>query len=258
MSARVAASGRPREATDLSAYDMECLYYKGITTCTFFGGDAAGALDHLRARVGAILGLNPWLAGRLARGGKAGARLEWEAALDGDAARAAALELVTQAPPAGPDGLRHGCSYTALDKAVADTLEVPLGSVCLAKGLPLFRITVVPEAGAAAFAVVVSLSHTVCDGRAFNEVRNMLGEDAPLKRLDPRRPADRDFVADCRTAFGADVQSYLMGGAIMWNFLTTGPRTFTPPPPPPHPSPPPQPGRGTRVAGPRGPALRGD
>jgi len=218
------AAERGRAGTPLSAYDLECLYLKGVTTATFFrGGAADGAAGHLRSRVAAVLRVNPWLAGRLVKGSPP--RLEWQAELSEAEAAAAAEEQVALAPPAGPAGLRHGCSYAALDKAINNNLdlEVPFGSVCIAKSLPIFKVAVVPELDdPSAFSVVVSLSHTVCDGATFNAVRNMLSEGAPVRALEARRPEGFDFVQACKTAFGADTQGYLMGGAIMWNFLTTG------------------------------------
>ena len=221
--ASVAAEGA-RAGTPLSAYDLECLYLKGVTTATFFrGGAAEAAAGHLQARVAAVLRVNPWLAGRLVKGSPP--RLEWQAELSEAEASAAAEVHVALAPPAGPEGLRHGCSYAALDKAINNNLdlEVPFGSVCISKNLPIFKVSVVPESGdPAAFAVVVSLSHTVCDGATFNAVRNMLSEGAPVKALDARRPEGFDFVQACKAAFGADTQGYLMGGAIMCYFLTTG------------------------------------
>ena len=57
--------------------------------------------------------------------------------------------------------------------------------------------------GKAAFALVVTVSHAVVDGRAFYEIHNMLSEGAHIHTLDPTRPDDAAIDAAHREAFGS-------------------------------------------------------
>ena len=194
----------------------------GVTTVAFYRGDPTGAHKALRARMGLVLAQNPWLAAHLIKvKGMKRPQLFFPPVVDGEQTSKALVHL------AEPSALlRYGCTYGELHRAINGTaLEVCEGSKLVNKNVPIVSVTVVPEAaggdaggdtggdagagpgpGASegAFAVVVSLSHTVCDGHTFTAVKNMLREGEPVVALDPSRPAGPDVVTQrFRRAFGA-------------------------------------------------------
>ena len=197
------ASSVRREA--LSCMDKAFLTSKGICAVTYFRGDATSARCALAERLRLVLEANPWLAGRLVQH-KRVVCLEWHEAPAAEALAAAAA-VALHAPPGGC-GLRYGCTYQQLHSAIVDTpLEVPIALKLVNKDAPLFRLSVVPDCnsdGKAAFALVVTVSHAVVDGRAFYEIHNMLSEGAHIHTLDPTRPDDAAIDAAYREAFGSD------------------------------------------------------
>ena len=196
------ASSVRREA--LSCMDKAFLTSKGICAVTYFRGDATSARCALAERLRLVLEANPWLAGRLVQH-KRVVCLEWHEAPAAEALAAAAA-VALHAPPGGC-GLRYGCTYQQLHSAIVDTpLEVPIALKLVNKDAPLFRLSVVPDCnsdGKAAFALVVTVSHAVVDGRAFYEIHNMLSEGAHIHTLDPTRPDDAAIDTAHREAFGS-------------------------------------------------------
>ena len=158
--------------------------------------------------MGLVLAQNPWLAAQLIKvKGMKRPQLFFPPVVDGEQASKALVHL------AEPSALlRYGCTYGDLHRAINGTaLEVCEGSKLVNQNAPVVSVTVVPEAGGdagagageGAFAVVVSLSHTVCDGHTFTAVKNMLREGEPVVALDPSRPAGPDVVTQrFRRAFG--------------------------------------------------------
>eukprot|EP00927_Polykrikos_kofoidii_P076917 TRINITY_DN73933_c0_g1_i1.p1 TRINITY_DN73933_c0_g1~~TRINITY_DN73933_c0_g1_i1.p1 ORF type:complete len:417 (-),score=72.23 TRINITY_DN73933_c0_g1_i1:43-1293(-) len=213
--------------TDLEVYpltemDLQCLMLKGVSTVTYFKGDAAMAAAFMRTRLAAVLEHNPWLMGRLVKRKKMKkAHLEFPPAPDATARNDAANSMVLLAEPSAT--FKYGCSFKDIDKALNGTaLEVATGSSLVNKDRPMLIAAFVPEADAAepAFALSVSLSHATCDGHSYYEVLNMLSDGAEIKKLDARR-SENDFFADLRTAFGEDNMGYLLGKALLYNFITT-------------------------------------
>ena len=151
-----------------------------------------------------MLEANPWLAGRLVQH-KRVVCLEWHEAPAAEALAAAAA-VALHAPPGGC-GLRYGCTYQQLHSAIVDTpLEVPIALKLVNKDAPLFRLSVVPDCnsdGKAAFALVVTVSHAVVDGRAFYEIHNMLSEARTSTRSIRRGPTTRQSTQRTGKRLGA-------------------------------------------------------
>ncbi|CAE8690745.1 unnamed protein product [Polarella glacialis] len=178
-----------------------------INTVTFYEGDAGAAAAHLRVRVAEVVGANPWLAGRLARGSNSRVRLSWQCvpsarseACFGEAEAAAAL-----LDPAVP--------YEELVRGLSLRFSVPPGSACVSAQLApsLYRVTVVRSpAGSGSgsgsstsgrFAVVVSLSHMVADGATFYALYGMLSSaGGGARSLIVAR--HREYSEDVKAALG--------------------------------------------------------
>lgn len=180
-----------------------------ICTATFFSGDShAGAEEFVRARVGAIVALNPWLLGRLSWPPRATAsspppppprlRLSWRACI-GEAAAAAACFSAVDAPSLDADA-----PYEATSRALL-ALRVPPGAACIgvAPPPPLLRVTLL-RCSDAQFAVFFSLSHAIADGATFYELHAMLGAaGAPPRALSAMRVDAALYDAQVAAVVGA-------------------------------------------------------
>ena len=78
----------------------------GISTVTFFTGDATVALDQVRARLRKTLEANPWLAGRLVSGGKSGKPLRLVYSTSASALDAV-MPTILRVDPPGPVSYTH-------------------------------------------------------------------------------------------------------------------------------------------------------
>ena len=193
--ARRAALG-PAEAVALLPGETSALMMglaPSVSTATFFSGYSKAASRTLRARLDAVLALNPWLLGWLDE--DEGGRVVLMVPTDPEVVRRRAAECFRRCTAEG-DGvaLTSHTAFRDLWSALAGSgLLVPTGAQVLQDlGAPIFRVAVVDDAEAprTKFALVASLSHVVADGHCFYKVFNMFSEGAKVEALSPaRKPA---------------------------------------------------------------------
>ena len=168
----------------------------GISTLTFYKGDAGAASAALRQQFGLVVAANPWLAGHLERAGK-GVVLRHPASPSeqqvGALFRGKAHLHGFQPSPTAPYLETCAAMFKAKEAVV------PSGNDLLGKGAPVSRLTVA-GAGAGAFSVVFSLSHAVGDGRTYYEVLKMLQPGAEPRAL--RTERKQSFSEDMRDVCG--------------------------------------------------------
>jgi len=161
---------------DLSILEMP------IGTISFFEGDYKQAAAHLERRCEEILKANPWLAG-------------WLLPMPD-------LQIVydpngQDRPPGifqvfepGMIPLKCSTHYELHSEMIRDA--VVAGNDQLAgQNLPLWRVSVIPDAGEweGKFAVTVSMSHAAGDAHTYYKIYNMLHCEAKVEALNPIRVA---------------------------------------------------------------------
>jgi len=177
-------------AVELSAAEssLMMLGLTGISTVTFFTGDASVAVNQVRARLRETVEANPWLAGRLVKGGKSGMPLRLVYSTSASALDVAVSKILRVDPP----GLKldDTLSYDKLCKVVAKSdAQVGPGHKIMDKDLPIARVTIVSgPTDQSSFALVFSLAHTVADGHTYYRILNQLGGQAASPLGVPRKP----------------------------------------------------------------------
>lgn len=179
----------------------------GITTITFFTGDATTGATLLRARFAEVAAANPWLTGTIidSPDGKLKAI---RFATDGAKASESCFE-VNESLQVSPEQ-----KYDALVKAIGESsAKVIAGSKLQKQKLPVTKLTVVPGGGG--FSVIFSISHVVCNGGGYYHIFNMLG-GSEIKALSPVRKEDchsrlPEFV-------GVEEEKFIKNG-LNFNFL---------------------------------------
>jgi hypothetical protein len=153
-----------------------------VSTLTWFHGEYAVAADKLQARLVALVGANPWLAGCIVR--RNGINyLAFKSAGNDEAALAkAAQALFTLVPPEQSPLSRDTpvIQVTSIVREAGYTCQCTLNH-------PLFAVTVVPcrTNPTSKFAVVVSMSHVAGDGHTFYSLYNyLIGTDENTKGND--------------------------------------------------------------------------
>lgn len=166
------------------------MWEMGITTITFYKGAFAPASAALRAQLTAVVQANPWLAGRLVKA-KGGAVIQHSAAgacaedqisalfLSVPAAGAASAGFALPAPSQGYEAI---CTEMYKGKKVV----VGAGSSLLGQDKPVTLLTVA-ESAPGEFALILSMSHVVGDGRTYYEVLKMLRPGAAVRGLPTAR-----------------------------------------------------------------------
>jgi hypothetical protein len=158
-----------------------------ICSVTFFQGDFEAAKLFLQTRLTAVLALNPWLGGRLA---KVGRNLELFYSPEGTA-----LSEIFTVEPEPVKNLQMTAEYEELMKAC---IPLSIGGNGLGNGAKqlksncvVSRIVIAPTtvSGNPGFALVFSLSHAIADGYTYYEILNMLSDDslAAARALNPCR-----------------------------------------------------------------------
>jgi len=184
--------------TVISLLPMETellLRLASISTVTFLKGDAEAAAEALEGRLASALAHNPWLNGRLATRDSKPALVIRESS--------APLRIHRLKGAAAVQGLASTDSYAKIAKCLQATgLFVKRGVECQDREAePLFKVSLVDTELDGEAALVVSLSHAVCDGADFYGIHNMLatGRTAPL---DPNRR--HESVDETRKLLGAE------------------------------------------------------
>lgn len=203
--------------------------FPAISTVTIFQGDPDAAEAHLRARVADVVSANPWLEGRLSRGGP-----EKRVYLLFSEFGGTLNPLTFAVAHENADLCDHGLGYMALTERLTPYL-VPKSGDCIdaPQPVPLFRVTLIREKSSTApsehsgrFAVCVSLCHAFADGHTFYNLHGMLSTSALAVPLSVERLVS--FEQDCDAVLGGNDSLAWMGspGAILkvlWN-LAFAPR----------------------------------
>ena len=219
--AKVAPGAESGETTDTPLLTLEgkgmFLMAPGITTVQFYEGDSAAAAVYLRERLGQVVALSPWIAGRLVHKKK----------VHGALAHIRHARSDTEIPAAAVDALfavdesltiTADMSYTAMTKAVNKSAAhiKRASSKLLNKDAPFARLTVAPASGGPnGFCVIFSMSHVVVDGASYYATLNMLSDGAELKPINAVR---KQALADQVESYvGKKEHAAAMGGAGIWN-----------------------------------------
>lgn len=198
----------------LKLTDRELAMYldiESISTITWYQGSAP--IDFIRARVGEILTLNPWLAGRFVK-------------VDG---RVSVRYSTAAAAPASPYfNVLKNEEETPKSRRVkpspADKLDRIFAPYCVKtarqsvnKDEPLFRVTVVQRAPDR-FAVCLSLSHAIADGVTYYNLLRMLSSDQQPRALIAER--DLSKVDEIIKLTGED-EKFLTSVGFVLNLIGT-------------------------------------
>jgi hypothetical protein len=193
-----------------------------ICSVTFFQGDVGAAKLFLQSRLTSVLALNPWLGGKLAKGGK-----NLELVYPSESVSINDLFTVMPEPV---KNLQMSTEYEDLMKAC---IPLSIGGNGLGNGAKqlkakcvVSRFVIAPTTSASSdnpgFALVFSLSHAVADGYTYYEILGMLSDDslASARALNPSRKQEYEaehlsrLVSPSVLKFGASltfIKAYLAG-----------------------------------------------
>jgi hypothetical protein len=194
--------------------DRELAMYldiESISTITWYQGSAP--IEFIRARVGEILALNPWLTGRFVKfKGRVSVRYSTDAATP-SAPYLNVLKTEEEAPKS-----------RRLKPSPADKLDRIFAPYCVKtarqsvnKDEPLFRVTVVQRAPER-FAICMSLSHAIADGVTYYGLLRMLSADQQPRALIAER--DLSKVDEIIKLTGED-EKFLTSAGFIVNLLRT-------------------------------------
>ena len=212
--AKVAPQASETEDCILSAFEsgMGGMLGEGITTVTFFNGDVKAAAEYLKQRLALVAAANPWIFGHLVK--------------EKQHAKRAALRTPKVAPPVSEEvyelnealKLSEEMPYEDMVKAVQkSSAYVPMGRKLLNKRRPVSKLSVAPTVGGGGFAVIFSLSHTVCNGGTYYQILNMLSSNGAIVAMDPRRK--EELAEKPKEFMGMAHYAYLNGGTNALNGL---------------------------------------
>ena len=167
----------------------------GISSLTWFEGDANSAVEVIRPRIKEILHANPWLLGSLR--GSSPMRLEYNANIEPTTSD---IDTVfqffslqdTSSLPDVTGKLKYGMHLTELNQVTQlyDLVLEPSKHL-VNTNKPLFKISLIPESNEfKRFALVVSLSHRIADGATFYNLYQMLDPTSEIHTIDPTRKLD--------------------------------------------------------------------
>ena len=202
------------ESRILKLTDRELAMYldiESISTITWYEGSAP--LDFIRARVGEILALNPWLAGRFVKvDGRVSVRYSTAAAKP-ESPYFNVLRTEEEAPKS-----------RRVKPSPADKLDRIFAPYCVKtarqsvnKDEPLFRVTVVQRAPDR-FALCMSLSHAIADGVTYYSLLRMLSCDQQPRALIAER--DLSKVDEILKLTGED-EKFLTSVGFVLNLIGT-------------------------------------
>eukprot|EP00949_MAST-11_sp_MAST-11-sp1_P000870 g870.t1 len=194
------------------------MYEYGISTITFYEGDAAAAGKALREQLSVVVKANPWLAGRLTKT-KSGTRLEYpdvpDESIDIDPLFSVitANEADETLKPSSSNPYVATC--TSLYKS--KKLLVGNGFSLVGKDEPLMRLTIT-ESEAGNFGLIFSMSHVIGDGRTYYDIYQMLQPGSGLVRpLKVER--NMNFKENMLDAFGRKPLKWIEGPAAMLLYM---------------------------------------
>jgi len=197
-----------------------------ISTITFMRGDIDKAITYFREKVQAIVNANPWLAGRLNKKGKL-------LSCDYNAESPSIDDIFIT-----PDIIKNQnnknktqlklpiinttMSYYDLCAIVGGSIcELPNGTVQISKKSSLMRVSIIPNSkGEPSYAVVVSLSHVICDGFTYYKIMSMLNSTTTstttgIESMNAIRKSNLKELAD--KAMGSEESRFTNSGATVCN-----------------------------------------
>ena len=172
------------------SHDM-FLAMDGITTITFFSGDASSAATFLRQRLTYVADANPWIGGKLVRD-----KLVTRRMIEGKLVRGHLVDLCFPKDTVIKDIFEFDDSlqispttpyHDLCKKIAASRAHLPTGFKLLETGAPVTRLTVTPDASGRGFAVIWSMSHVVGDGDTYYKVLALLSDGEEIVQLEPVR-----------------------------------------------------------------------
>ena len=154
-----------------------------IGTLSFFEGDYKAAAAHLERRCQEILQANPWLAGWLVP------MPDLQVLYDPKGSDRPPGIFQVFEPGAIP--LKDSTAYEHHSEMLRSAV-VPGNTELVGQNLPLWRVSVIPDAGEwdSKFAVAVTMSHAIGDTHTYYKFYNMLHCDARVEALNPVRKAN--------------------------------------------------------------------
>jgi len=184
--------------TVINLFDFEentDAFAAGISSLTWFEGDANSAVEVIRPRIKEILTANPWLLGSLR--GSSPMRLEYNANIEpttSDVDRVFQFFSLqdTSSLPDLTGKLKYGMDLTEMNQVTQlyDLVLEPSKHL-VNTNKPLFKISLVPESSEfKRFALVVSLSHRIADGATFYNLYQMIDPTSEIHAIDPTRKLD--------------------------------------------------------------------
>jgi len=154
-----------------------------IGTLSFFEGNYKAAAAHLERRCREILQANPWLAGWLVP------MPDLQVLYDPKGSDRPPGIFQVFEPGAIP--LKDSTAYE-LHSEMLRSAVVPGNAELVGQNLPLWRVSVIPDAGEwdSKFAVAVTMSHAIGDAHTYYKFYNMLHCEARVEALNPVRKAN--------------------------------------------------------------------
>jgi hypothetical protein len=189
------------------------LLQSSLSTITFLDGDYVSISKQLQARVDAVIELNPWLSGWIAK-----AKDDTELKLWYDPTGQDRTPHPLQVLEPGIIPLTRHTKYQQYHDLCSDfDVKVPTTAQLVGKNTPLWKIRVIPDAAAPTtqFAVVVSMSHVLGDAHTFYKLYGMLSTTGDIAALNPiRHPQFHDQAVQ---RLGKDECYYLnKSNPTMW------------------------------------------
>ena len=198
MSKRKRVGSHGKETLKLTRWELENLHLPPVTTVTLYEG--AAPVEYLRHRLAMILETNPWLTSRLVKKQTADGVVALTYAMSLDPESVVDRHFLVHAP--GEVGLSLGMPYENLVHSLLP-VQCARSKPAIDEDEPLFKVTVIPIAAEEtddsqaapllramtlpAFALVVSMNHTLGDGHTYYRLYGMLSADAGVEALDPVR-----------------------------------------------------------------------
>lgn len=188
--------------------------FGGITTITFFKGDAQAAAKTLKTRFAAVVKENPWLAGILVKVKPRGLDLQFPDKFHGG------LDALFHDDPEVP--INSKMHYSDLRKTLVGTKAiVPTSVKLIGNGKPLVALSVIPDSlrPQDTFAVVFSCSHAIMDGFTYYQLLAMISSEGTPSPMSPTRK--HSIETQKKTAVGEEEWRFSTSRGVKCNYLTS-------------------------------------
>jgi len=192
------AADEGKETLKLTAWEVANLHLPPVTTVTLYEGSAP--VEFLRSRIAIMLEKNSWLTSRIVKKNTADGVVAMTYSKTFDVESVIDQHFSVYEP--GDVGFSLGMPYEKLVQCLLP-VQCARSKPAADKDEVLFKVAVVPvEAGSGesgqsrplqnaialpAFALVVSMNHTLGDGHTYYKLYSMLSADSEVDELDPVR-----------------------------------------------------------------------